>query len=152
MSVLSWGKCLIEHTKSKDGTPETNWEKLDIPKENTTKLDPKPGNEVDATEEGGGVVDSRTSKTTYTLEFDLFVKKGGTRPFDDDDGIIPGEHAFRVTPEDESCEGILIERSTLRVDESYNTADGKILHYVARCLRPKTGKTVKPYVKTTATG
>ena len=51
MSVLSWGKCLIEHTKSKDGTPETNWEKLDIPKENTTKLDPKPGNEVDATEQ-----------------------------------------------------------------------------------------------------
>lgn len=148
MSVLSWGKCIIEHTKSKDGTPETNWEKLDIPKENTTKLTPKPGNEVDATEEGGGVVDSRTSKTTYTFEFDLFVKKGGTRSFEDDDGIIAGEHAFRVTPEDEGCEGILIERSTLRVDESYNTADGKILHYVARCLRPKTGKTVKPYVKT----
>lgn len=28
-----------------------------------------------------------------------------------------------------------------------STEDGKMLHYVARCLKPKTGKTVKPYTK-----
>ena len=67
--------------------------------------------------------------------------------FEDNDGLIAGEHAFRITPEDEECEGAQIDRSVVRCDESYSTADGKMLHYVARCLKPKTGKTVKPYTK-----
>lgn len=150
MSVLSWGKCLIETTPSVNGAPASNasWLALDTPKEGTTQLTPTAGQETTANEEGGEIVDARSGKTTFTLEFDLFVKKGGSRPFVDDDGVISGEHAFRVTPlEDAACEGIQIDRSTLRVEESYNTADGKMLHYVARCLKPATGKTVKPYTK-----
>jgi hypothetical protein len=85
------------------------------------------------------------------MEFDLFVKKGVDRPFDDNDGIITGEHAFRVIPEDESCEGIQIDRATVRVEVSYTSADGILLHYVIRPLKPKTGKTVKPYYKSTGT-
>ena len=96
---------------------------------------------------GGELVDVRYGKNTYTLEFDMFVKKGTERPFEDNDGLIAGEHAFRITPEDEECEGAQIDRSVVRCDESYSTADGKMLHYVARCLKPKTGKTVKPYTK-----
>ena len=147
MSILSWGKCLIEHSTSTDGAPGTDWTAIDTPKEDTTKLTPSAGTEVNATEEGGEIVDSRTGKNTYLFEFDLFVKKGKERPFEDNDGIIAGEHAFRLTPEDEDCEGLQIDRATVRVEESYSTADGKMLHYVVRCLKPKTGKTVKPYTK-----
>lgn len=147
MSILSWGKCLIEHSTSTNGAPGTNWTAIDTPKEDTTKLTPSAGTEVNATEEGGEIVDSRTGKNTYLFEFDLFVKKGKERPFEDNDGIIAGEHAFRLTPEDEDCEGLQIDRSTVRVEESYSTADGKMLHYVVRCLKPATGKTVKPYTK-----
>lgn len=147
MSILSWGKCLIEHSTSTDGAPGTDWTAIDTPKEDTTKLTPSAGTEVNATEEGGEIVDSRTGKNTYLFEFDLFVKKGKERPFEDNDGIIAGEHAFRLTPEDEECEGLQIDRATVRVEESYSTADGKMLHYVVRCLKPKTGKTVKPYTK-----
>lgn len=147
MSILSWGKCLIEHSTSTNGAPGTDWTAIDTPKENTTKLTPSAGTEVNATEEGGEIVDSRTGKNTYLFEFDLFVKKGKERPFEDNDGIIAGEHAFRLTPEDEDCEGLQIDRSTVRVEESYSTADGKMLHYVVRCLKPATGKTVKPYTK-----
>ena len=147
MAILSWGKCLIEHSTSTDGAPGTNWTAIDTPKEDTTKLTPSAGTEVNATEEGGEIVDSRTGKNTYLFEFDLFVKKGKERPFEDNDGIIAGEHAFRLTPEDEDCEGLQIDRSTVRVEESYSTADGKMLHYVVRCLKPKSGKTVKPYTK-----
>lgn len=147
MSILSWGKCLIEHSTSTDGAPGTDWTAIDTPKEGTTKLTPSAGTEVNATEEGGEIVDSRTGKNTYLFEFDLFVKKGKERPFEDNDGIIAGEHAFRLTPEDEDCEGLQIDRATVRVEESYSTADGKMLHYVVRCLKPKTGKTVKPYTK-----
>lgn len=146
--ILSWGKCKVETSVSTDGAPADSWKELDTPKKDTTKLTPTAGEEVTAQEEGGEIVDARYGKTTYTLEFDIFVKKGKERPFEDNDGLISGEHAFRVTPvEDASCEGIQIDRSVVRCEESYTTADGKLLHYVAKCLKPKTGKTVKPYTE-----
>lgn len=145
MAILSWGKCSITTAPSTNGAPTNNWTAIDTPKEDTTKLTPTAGTETTATEEGGGIVDARFAKNTYQLEFDLFVKKGGTRPFTDDDGVVAGEHAFRVVPEDNSCEGIQIDRSIVRVEETYSTAEGKLLHHVVRCLRPATGKTVKPY-------
>lgn len=146
--ILSWGKCAIKHAVSTDGAPAESWTEIDTPKQDTTKLTPTAGAETLATEEGGEVVDARYGKTTFTFEFDLFVKKGKTRPFEDNDGLISGEHAFRVTPlEDTECEGIQIDRSVVRCEERYSTAEGKMLHYVAKCLKPKTGKTVKPYTE-----
>ena len=149
MALLSWGKPGIETTTSTDGAPgaAAAWREIDTPKENTTKLTPTAGTSTEAIEEGGDIVDFRTGKNKYQLEFDLFVKKGKKRPWDDDDGIIEGEHAFRITPEDEDCEGIQIDRCKLRVEESYATADGIMLHYVAQILKPKNGKKVKPYFK-----
>ena len=91
------------------------------------------------------MIDVRYGKTTYELTFTLFVKKGSKRPVDDTDGVITGEHAFRVIPEDETCEGIQIDRCKLRVEENYTTADGKTLVYTAKVLKPATGKSVKPY-------
>lgn len=148
--ILSWGKCGIETTPVADGAPAANaeWTAIDTPKKDTTKLTPTAGEEVKAQEEGGETVDARYGKTTYTFEFDLFVKKGKEPPFEDNDGLIDGEHAFRVTPlGDEACQGILIDRSVVRCEQSYSTADGILLHYVATCLKPKTGKTVKKYIK-----
>lgn len=145
MAILSWGKPKIQTAASIGGVPNSSWLDIDTPKENTTKITPTAGNEITALEEGGEVVDSRTGKNSYTFEFDLFVKKGVARPFEDNDGVIAGEYAFRITPEDESNEGAQIDRCSLRVEESYTTADGKILHYVAKCLKPAAGKIVKPY-------
>lgn len=149
MSVLSWGKPDIETAESTNGAPAASatWKSIDTPKDTTTKLTPTAGTETEALEEGGEVVDSRTGKNKYQLEFDHFVKKGKKRPWEDNDGIIAGEHAFRITPEDPDCEGIQIDRCTLRVEESYTTADGIMLHYVAKVLKPKEGKMVKPYFK-----
>ena len=146
MAILAWGKCKIEFANSVAGTPSGIWTEIDTPKEDTTKITPTAGAEVTAIEEGGEVVDFRTAKNSYTFEFDLFVKKGVARSFDDNDGVIPGEFAFRITPEDASNEGVQIDRCSLRVEESYTTADGKILHYVAKCLKPASGKIIKPYV------
>ena len=149
MALLSWGKPLIETTTSTDGAPaaSASWTAIDTPKDGTTKLNPTAGTEQEAIEEGGDIVDSRTGKNKYTFEFDLFVKKGKQRPWQDTDGVISGEHAFRVTPEDDTCEGIQIDRCTLRVEENYSTAEGILLHYVAKVLKPTTGKMVKPYTK-----
>ena len=147
MAILSWGKCTIEHTTSTNGAPSSGatWTAIDTPKLDTTKLTPTAGQVTEAQEEGGEVIDSRTGKTTYELDWYNFVKKGGTRPFTDTDGVISGEHAIRVTPEDTTCEGIQIDRAMLRVEEEYTAADGKLLHYFAKCLKPASGQTVKPY-------
>lgn len=148
MSQLSWGKPTIEFATSTKGVPADQWTAIDTPKEDTTKLTPTAGTEKTATEEGGELVDSRTGKNTFQFEFDLFVKKGSTRPFSDVDGAISGEYAFRLTPEDEENEGFQIDRSTVRCEESYAAADGKLLHYVVKVLKPAQGKSVKPYTKT----
>lgn len=148
MSVLSWGKCTLQTTSSESGAPGSTWKDIDTPKEDTTKLTATAGTEKTATEEGGEIVDVLYGKNSYQLEFDIFVKKNGTRPFTSDDGLISGEHAFRVVPADEACEGIQIDRSVVRVEESYSTADGILLHYVAKALKPASGNTVKPYTKT----
>lgn len=152
MSVLSWGKPKIETTPVTNGAPEVSakWNELPTPKEDSTQLNTTKGAEKTATEEGGDVVDVRYAKNTYELVMEIFVKKGETRPFEDEDGLITGEHAVRVTPEDETCEGILIERSKVTVEETYTAADGKMLKYTFKALKPKQGKTLKPYVKTPA--
>lgn len=150
MSILSWGKCAVQKAASSNGTPGATWTAIDTPKENTTKVTPTAGQEKTATEEGGGIVDAMNGKNTYVFEFDLFVKKGGTRPFEDVDGLVAGEHAFRVIPEDTECEGVQIDRCIVRVEESFSTDEGKLLHHVCRCLKPAQGKTVKPYTATTA--
>lgn len=153
MSILSWGKPDLETTTSVNGAPADNaeWKHIDTPKKDTTKLTPTAGEEVEALEEGGEIVDFRTSKNKNTLEFDLFVKKGHSRPWEDNDGIVAGEHAIRITPEDEECEGIQIDRASIRCEESYTTADGKLLHYVCKVLKPAEGKSVKPYIKSGTT-
>lgn len=150
MSILSWGKGTLETTPSKDGAPDASatWAEIDTPKQDTLKLTPTAGTETTAQEEGGDVVDSRVGKTTYVLEWDNFVKKDVKLPFDDTDGVITGEHAFRFTPEDTTTEGFLIERAIVSAQVNYSSADGKIVHYSAKCLKPKSGKTVKPYTKT----
>lgn len=147
MSLLSWGKPTLETSTSTNGKPAEVWKTLPTPKADTLKLTPTAGTDTDANEEGGDLVDTRRGKNSYSLEFDLFVKKGEERPWQDNDGKIDGEHAFRITPEDEACEGIQIDRAKLSVEENYTTADGILLHYVARCLKPSEGKIVKPYTK-----
>lgn len=147
MAILSWGKLKIETTPSENGEPKSGatWKVLDTPKNGTTKIETTAGNVVEALEEGGGVVDSRTEVNKFQLEFDLFVKKGVAAPFTDVDGVIPGEHAFRITPEDPKAVGYVINRAQVSVQESYTSADGGILHYVVKALKPKTGGFVQHY-------
>lgn len=151
MAILSWGKPTIEFCPSVGGNPDGSWKKTATPKEDTTKLSQNPGEEKTATEEGGEVVDSRVGKSAFTFEFDHFVKKGEEPFVEDEDGVIAGEFAFRLTPEDEGGKGFLIERATLRCEQTYSSAEGILLHYVAKALKPATGKIIKPYQKNAIT-
>ena len=59
--------------------------------------------------------------------------------------LVEGEYAFRLTPEDIACEGILIDRSVVSVEETFDTAEGKKWKYTVDVLKPATGNQVKPY-------
>lgn len=151
MARISWGRpSLFQTAPSTDGAPAANakWENIDTPKDGTLKINVTEGSSKEAVEEGGGLVDVSFNKNTYEMEFAEFVKKGKTSIFEDDDGIVEGEHAFRFLPEDDECEGRLIERAIVRVLETYTTAEGILRTFKARCLKPKAGKIVKPYHKT----
>ena len=66
---------------------------------------------------------------------------------EDEDGVIVDNYAVRLTPEDEACEGFLIENATVSVTESWSSADGKLWKYTFDAKKPGTGKTLKPYTK-----
>ena len=146
MAVLNWGECDLFHATCVDGAPSGEWTELPTPKQDSTELSTDAGDDMTATEEGGAIVDYMPGKNTYTLEWDEFVKKGKEPSFEDDDGVIDGEHSFRIEAQDKDCPAIQIDRAVLRVEDSYNTSDGQLRHYVAKALKPASGKTIKSYV------
>lgn len=143
--MLSWGKCGIQFATSTDGAPGSTWTDFDTPKSGSTKLTTTAGTQTTAQEEGGGVVDVRNAANSYKLEFDIFAKKGVSLPtaLVIVDGVIAGEYAFRVIPEDATAIGMQMDRAVAHVEESYSSEDGILYHFVADGLKPKTGNTVK---------
>lgn len=65
------------------------------------------------------------ARNTYAFEFEVRAAKRISETDQDSDGVVEGEYAFRLIPEDAECEGILIERSVVSVEESFDTAEGK---------------------------
>ena len=149
MAIISWGKPKIEYAKSVDGVPTGPWTQIDTPKEDTTQLTTTQGDKKEATEEGGAVVDVRYGESSYQLVFTLFAKKGKVKPLPDTNGVIKGNYAWRITPEDPACEGVLIENSTVSMQIGFTPADGKTWIYTADVIQPASGDMVKPYAGST---
>lgn len=147
MATIPWGKPTIKVAQSINGVPVGDWRTLDTPKEGTTQLNTTAGDKKEAKEEGGKVVDVKYTANNYELEMQLFVKKGMALPFEDNDGLIDGEHAVRLIPEDPSCEGFQIDKSTVRCELTYSSEEGSLLKYVFSALKPAEGNTIKPYTE-----
>ena len=147
MAELSWGKPKIEFGKcGDDGAAPTEWTVLPYdPVENSTKLTPTKGEKKEAKVEGGENEAVKYKRNTYLFEFEIRAAKGRTKPIPDEDGVVSGEYAFRLTPENVECEGFLIDRSNVSVEDTFDTDEGKKWKYSADVLKPKTGNQVKPY-------
>jgi len=141
MSVTSWGKCTIYVQEV--GSKKNEWTKLPTPKENTTQLNPTKGDTTEAKEEGGGIVDSKTAKSTYELVYQEFIKKSLSQPFPTIDGLIEGNYAIAVQPEDAENPGCYIGKSTVSVEESYSSADGALMQYTHKALVPEGDEVAK---------
>ena len=147
MAQLSWGKPSIEFGKcGANGAAPTTWTKLAYdPVENSTKLTPTKGEKKEAKVEGGENEAVKYAKNTYVFEFEVRAAKGRSKPIEDADGVVDGEYAVRLTPEDATVEGILIDKATVSVEETFDTAEGKKWKYTFDVLKPATGNQVKPY-------
>lgn len=147
MAQLSWGKPTIEFGKcGTNGVAPTTWTKLAFdPVENSTKLTPTKGEKKEAKVEGGENEAVKYAKNTYVFEFEVRAAKGRVKPIEDADGVVEGEYAVRLTPEDATVEGILIDRATVSVEETFDTAEGKKWKYTFDVLKPAEGNQVKPY-------
>ncbi len=147
MAQLSWGKPSIEFGKcGANGAAPTTWTKLAYdPVENSTKLTPTKGEKKEAKVEGGENEAVKYAKNTFVFEFEVRAAKGRTKPIEDADGVVDGEYAVRLTPEDSTVEGILIDKATVSVEETFDTAEGKKWKYTFDVLKPAEGNQVKPY-------
>lgn len=147
MAILSWGKPKVEYTPSTGGEAGSGatWKEMPEIVEGTATLETTEGELIEALQEGGAVVDSRRKASKYKFSFELFVKKGDTKPIEDVDGIIAGNYSVRVTPEDPECDGFIFDNSNVSVVETWNAADGKRWKYTFDAIKPKTGALNKPY-------
>lgn len=140
MAQLSWGKPTIEFAEC-NGAEALKWKSIGYdPVEGSTKLTPTKGEKKEAKVEGGEVEAVKYAKSTFAFEFEVRAAKGRTKPITDLDGVIEGEYAFRLTPEDPECEGILIERSIVSLEETFDAAEGKKWKYTVDVLKPAGGK------------
>lgn len=149
MATLSWGKPTVEICSFVAGVMPASpvWTPVGPIKENTAKLTTTKGSKKEAKEEGGGLVDVRFDKNGYTFELEIFVKKGATKPIVDADGVIAENCAVRLTPEDATLEGFILDKTSVQVEESFTAQDGKTLKYTFEGLIPATGDILKEYTK-----
>jgi len=146
MAVLSWGKPKIEIAPlDPDGTIGV-WKEIDTPKQDSSQLNTEKGNKTEALEEGGGVVDAKYDKSKYSFVCELYAKKGKTKPIEDNDGIVLTNYAVRLTPEDPTTEGWMMEKTNVSVVDKWTSQDGKLWEYTFEGLVPPTGKILKPYI------
>lgn len=147
MVQLSWGKPTIETSKIDTNGSTTEWIKLPYdPVENSTKLTPTKGSKFEAKVEGGENEAVKYKKNTYVFEFEVRAAKGRAKPIEDADGVVDGEYAVRLTPEDPTVEGILIDRCQPSAEETFDAENGKKWKYTFDVLKPSTGNQVKPYL------
>jgi len=143
--VLSWGKPKLEIKKL--GVTPGAWVELPIPVEDTTNMNTEKGEKKEAKEEGGGLVDAMYKKSKYSLVFELFAKKDDKKPIEDIDGIVLDNYAIRLTPEDITVQGYLIDKANVSVVDKWSSADGGRIEYTFDALTPDDGsKIVKRHI------
>lgn len=146
MSVITWGKAKLEYSKLGANGQPGSWTAFDNPVEGSTALSTTTGDTTDAYAEGHELIDRKKSASTYELGFQLYIKKGFTKPINDVDGVVTENYALRLTPEDPTLPGYLLSKCSVGCVETWSSADGGRLQYTFTALKPDDGgKMLQPY-------
>lgn len=142
--VLPWGKYNV-FVKDLD-QPNSKWLLLPTPREGSTAVNPTEGDKIEAKEEGGGIVDSKRSKSSYEILYDLFQKKGQAQPLAAKtvDGMVIGNYALAIQPaEDVGVQGIYVGKSTISASDTLSSADGGYVTYTHSGVIPENDDVAK---------
>lgn len=126
---------------------KATWIEFPVIVEKTAQLNTEKGAKSEALGEGGEVVDTRYQKNKYSFECELFVKKGDAKPIVDNDGLIVTNFMARLTPEDNTLEGWLMETTAVSIVETWSSEIGKKWKYTFDGVKPANGNILKPYKK-----
>jgi hypothetical protein len=145
MSKVGWGEPTLEIAPITNGVA-SSFTALPTPVQDSTQLTVEKGNKLEAPLEGGELADVRYDKSKYTLEFELYKTKGLAKPIADEDGVVATEYAIRLTPEDPTNDGFIIDRASVSVEDTWASNIGHKWKYTFEALKPTTGAMLKPYV------
>ena len=137
MAVLSYGKPTIEIAELDADDNMSPWVKIDTPKDGTTSMETQEGDNTEYLEEGGGLVDSYRKASKYTLNFELYAKKGYQKPITDKNGVVTKNYAIRLTPEDPETYGFVLWKCSVSCVETHTVADGMLWKYTFNGLTAK---------------
>lgn len=137
MAVLSYGKPKIEIAELDADDNMSPWVQIDVPKDGTTSMDTQEGDNTEYLEEGGGLVDSYRKSSKYTLNFELYAKKGFQKPIADVNGVVTKNYAIRLTPEDPETYGFILYKCSVSCVETHTVADGMMWKYTFNGLVAK---------------
>jgi hypothetical protein len=144
MSIIKWGKYTLEIAPL-TGSTIGAFQAIQTPVDGSFALNVEEGDKKEAFIEGGERIDVKKSANKYSFEFEVYIGAGLPKPIQDNDGIITGEYAIRLIPEDASLEGFLMKRASVSVTESFTSADGHKAKYTFESLKPASGKMLEPY-------
>ncbi len=143
MAVIGWGKPTIVISKlDNEGNP-TSWTEVPTPAEDSTTLTTTKGDKTEAKLEGGANEDVKYGRNTYALAYQIRVAKGKAMPFDALDGVVEGEYAVAVQPEDPAVPGIMMKKSVVSAEDTYSAAEGGAIIYTHDALQPNEGSQVE---------
>lgn len=141
---LTWGKPTIKIGKlGANGAAPTTWIDIPTPVENSTKLTPTKGTKKEAKIEGGENEAVKYNANTYAMEFEIRMGEGREKPVEDVDGIIEGEYAVKLQPEEKTLKGVIIDRCVLSAEDTWDAENGTKIKYTVDVLKPASGNQVK---------
>lgn len=143
MAVIGWGRPTIVISKLDTSGEPTTWSEVPTPAEDSTSLTTTKGDKTEAKLEGGANEDVKYGRNTYALAYQIRVAKGKTMPFAALDGVVEGEYAVAVQPEDPTVPGIMIKKSVVSAEDTYSTAEGGAIVYTHDALQPNEGSQVE---------
>lgn len=140
MSVISWGKPRLLAKKLGGGG---TWFELPTPVQDSTELTTTKGDKKEAKIEGGENEDVKYERNTYSLAANIRAAKDRKKPFDDADGVIEGNYAFALVPEDATNRGFVFRKSVVSAADTFTAADGGIWEYTFDAIKDGTNDQIE---------
>lgn len=139
MSVVSWGAPTLQFYPLANGTPPTtSWHPStgllsgvieisgDILLENSSALETTAGDEKTLRNEKGVDVDRKRLPSSYVFNTSIIKKKAYTSPFTAHNGIVEGDYAMRLIPEDPTTIGFQMAKCNLGLDKGWDSQQGAL--------------------------